>query len=100
MKVKDLFAKQNIDIDVCDNYVDELCIAYCGTQLKPEGKEKFKEILDLPLCFYEENNVATIEIDRKDRSEKECNRLLKLASKLFYGAAGYCSEEFYDKYFI
>lgn len=100
MKVRDLLTKDFIDFEICDNYTEELYISYCGGLLKPAGEEKFKDVLELPLAWYEKDDGAVIEIDRPDRSEEECERLLELAKQLFYGFAGYCSEKFYEKYFI
>ena len=100
MTVKDLLAIKNIDIDVYDNYCEELGIAYCGTQLTEQGNEKYKEILELEIELDLKNDVAVILIDTPNRSEEECERLLRKACRMFNGMAGYCDEETYNKYFI
>ena len=99
MTVKDLLAIKDIDIDVYDNYCEDLGIAYCGTQLTEEGKEKYKEILELEIELDLKNDIAVVIIDIPERTEKECNRLLKKACNMFNGMAGYCDEEYYNKYF-
>ena len=95
MKVKDLLVKE-IDIDVYDNVVEELGIAFCGAmELTDEGKEKFADVLEYDIEINEDYGVAIVDIDYDDWEDR-----LKKAKRLFYSLAGYCSEENYNRWFI
>jgi len=95
MKVRDLLSME-IDIDVYDDYTEELGIAFCGpAELTEEGKSEFGDVLDYDITIYDNVNEAVISInDYPDAG----GRLLK-ASRLFYGLAGYCNESDYKKWF-
>ena len=76
MKVKDLLV---IDIDVYDNVVEELGIAFCGAmELTDEGKEKFADVLEYDIEINEDYGVAIVDIDYDDWEDR-----LKKAKRLF-----------------
>lgn len=80
------------DIDVYGDYTDELAVAYCGAQLTPAGEKEFAAALSLPITI--ENSPlpsATVHIEN--------GRQEKLVKRLFTWAAGYCSQNTFDKFF-
>lgn len=83
------------DKDICVDGIDDACIAYCGTELTPEGEEHFKEALELEV---EEGTVISDRDEDYDLAEDQEGRLY-LAWELLYGAAGYCSCSDFDKWF-
>ena len=96
MKVKD-FINIDYDIDVYDNVVEELGIAFCGPlELKAEGKRKFAEVLDYDIEIHTDPrySVAIIDIDKDDWELR-----LQKAKEFFYSAAGYCADEDFQKWF-
>lgn len=96
MKVKDLL-KMNIDIDVVDDYCEDLWIAFCGAyELTEDGIEHFAQALEYPVEL--NSRVAIVCVD--DPEEKVARKQLRKAKELFYSLAGYCSEEDYNKWFI
>lgn len=101
MRVRD-FIKLSEDIDVYDNYTDELGIAFCGPMsLTEEGKKEFGKILDFEIEIvrgYQYGDFAVINVDSPD--EKVAEENLKLAIKFFHSLAGYCTEDEYDDWFI
>lgn len=87
------------DIDVYDNVCEELGIAYCGEiELTKEGKEYFKEVLEYYIDI-EENSRYPVAIVDVDGPEGVWQKKLKKAKEFFYSAAGYCSDENYQKWF-
>ena len=64
MKVIDFIEKFTGTIDVYDNYVEELAIAYCGEKLTEAGKERFAEALELPVEHFD-TDILVIEVDIK-----------------------------------
>ena len=95
--IRDLLL-MDVDIDVYDNVCESLAIAFCGPMnLTEEGEEHFKDVLDLPVSIYTDDNVAIIDVDD---SEGVWQKKLKGAKELFYALAGYCSVTDYDTWFI
>lgn len=98
MKIRDLLTKE-IDIDCGDDYDESILIAFCGPQrLTEEGYRKFAPVLD---CFCEVDEYdcsCVLKLDGPD--ENETKMRVKLANLLFYGAAGYISEDKIKKYFV
>lgn len=100
MKVRDFIKVFDGDIDVYDNYTEELGIAYCGKiQLTPEGKKKFQKALNLPVESLNTERMI-VDVSGKDLSDEECNARLQIAKELFEGMAGYCADKDYNKWFI
>ena len=93
MKVRD-FIKEDIDIDVCDDYDERCYIAFCGPmKLKPKGEERFKEVLDYEIDILP-NFKYPIAIITCNNGKEAQN-----AKEFFFSAAGYCSESGYNKWF-
>lgn len=86
-------------VDVFDNYVDEISVAYVnGLTLTAEGEEYFKDALDIEIENIEKDSIV-LKIDERTISEITANKRLKNAKKLFYSLAGYCGDENYNKWF-
>lgn len=98
MKVKDLI-EMKTEVDIYDNYTEELAVAYCGTQLTEEGKKQYADVLEFEIESLT-GEIAIIKIDDDKSDNKTLEKRLLKAMKLFYGMAGYCSTEEYDKYFM
>lgn len=100
MKVKDLI-NLDIDIDVVDDVVEELYIAFVGPlTLTEEGKRKFEEVLEFPVDMNVDGPmgpVAIIGIDDDEDSVWEAR--LEKAIEFFESAAGLCSSKEYDSWF-
>lgn len=101
--VKDLIeVEHDVDFDVYDDYTEELGIAYCGTKLTKEGYKHFAEALELPVSNIYRNvdgEIETVIIGVDAGTDRECEHRLKIAIELFYGMAGYCPCEDWDKWF-
>lgn len=96
MKVAE-FVKMELDIDVYDNVVEEIGIAFCGPlKLTAEGKRHFAEVLEYDIAVDEKNCCAVIDIDGP---EGVWQKRLKKAKEFFFAAAGYCAETDWDKWF-
>ncbi len=98
MKVIDFIEKFTGTIDVYDNYVEELAIAYCGEKLTEAGKERFAEALELPVEHFD-TDILVIEVDIKGLDEKTVEHRLEIAKDLFTSIAGYCSESEWEMWF-
>ena len=95
MLVKD-FLKLDVDADITDDVVEELGIAFVGpVELTEQGEEYFHDILDLEVEKWDENNYVLC----LDSTGEKWEKYLRKANQLFYGLAGYCSVQFYDKMF-
>lgn len=95
MTVRELIT-QDIDIDVYDDVCEELAIAFCGPlELTECGKQKFAEVLDYELQLNDDCAIVCV-----DAPEGEWQRRLRKAKQFFNAAAGYCSSDDYDNWFI
>ncbi len=90
-----LEAYNDQDVDVGSDYMDDFEVAYCGTQLTDTGKNRFAGILDLPITVY--NNAKKHYLCATVHAENAAQH--ELVKTLFFSAAGYCSEEEYEKLF-
>ena len=100
MKIKELLG-MNIDVDVCDNVCEELSIAFIGpVYLTEAGKQKFADVLEFDVHFGEdeESDIVTVDVDDKDEAVFE--RKLASAKKLFDSAAGWCTMDEWNEWFI
>lgn len=96
MIVKELL-EQEIDIDVYDNVCEELCIAFVGPlYLTQEGQKEFSDVLELNVKLDKDMKSAQIKVN--GQTDKWL-KTLRHAERFFSAAAGYCSEENYDKWF-
>lgn len=98
MKIKDFIEKFTGTIDVCDNYCEELGIAYCGEKLTEEGKNHFAEALELEVAHFD-NEVLVVKVDEKGIVADEAEHRLEIARDLFESIAGTCAAEDWDKWF-
>jgi hypothetical protein len=102
MTIRDLLPME-IDIDVYDDVCEELAIAFCGPlKLTPEGEKRFGETLDYEIELnphsYGGYPAYIIHID--DPEDSVWRHRLELALDLFESAAGYCSVDEYEKWFV
>ena len=94
MKIKE-FIKLEEDIDVYDDVCEELAIAFCGpVELTTDGEQHFCEVLDYDIDVDIDNCTAVVNVDSDEWKAK-----LKKAKEFFSAAAGYCSEENYNRWF-
>ena len=98
MKIKDFIEVFSGDIDVVDNYTEELYIAYCGEHLTPEGEEHFAEALELQIEEIR-SDLVIIMVDHEEFTDEEAEHNLKIAKELFESMAGYCDADDWDKWF-
>lgn len=94
--VRDLLA-MDIDIDVCDDVCESLYIAFCGPmKLTAQGEEEFAYALDLEVKIG--SDCAVVCVDHPE--EREWRRNLREAKHLFESAAGLCSADDWDEWFV
>ena len=87
------FLNQSIDIDVYDDTVEELGIAFVGPQsLTDIGQEHFEPVLNLEVDVF--SNCAVVHL-----SDVGWEAQLELLKELFEGAAGFIVVSEYEKYF-
>jgi len=90
MKIRDLIQK-DIDIDVYDDYNEELGIAFVGPlKLTEEGEKRFAWVLDRTVEISDDCVIVHADSDE----EVACYR------EFFLAAAGYCGEYAYKMYFV
>lgn len=90
MKVKDLI-REDIDIDVIDDYDERCWIAKCGAyKLTDAGEQKFHMVLDIDVDMRDDIAVLHCETERE---AEECK-------DFFLSLAGYCAAEDYDRWFV
>ncbi len=100
MTVSDLI-KMEIDIDVYDNVLDDIGIAFCGPlELTEAGKKKFREVLDYKVFFRNSvyGQVAIVDVDAIQ--EEVWRKKLSNAKNFFWSAAGYCAVSNFKRWFI
>ena len=89
--------ERDVDLDVVDDVCEDLNIAFVGPQkLTKEGRDHFAPVLDYEVDVDEDAGTAVLMIG----NSKYWKEKLKKAKELFYGMAGYCSMEDYDKWFV
>ena len=94
MRVKDLI-REDIDIDVCDDYDERCYIAKCGAyRLTDAGVQRFHKALDVPVHMTtgRKYNIAILHCGTREKAQA--------CKELFFSLAGYCSAEDYDKWFV
>lgn len=98
--VRELIAR-SVDIDVYDDTTEDLAVAFCGPQsLTAAGQEHFSRALDLSVVLHtDEPGYPDHAVVILSAYDGEWQKDLRAASDLFYGAAGYCSIDDYDKWF-
>ena len=90
MTIREFLNNYTSDVDIIDNYADDFMIAWCGTNLTDIGRITYKSILDLQI---EEINDCLWMVDCPT------SKLHRLLKQMFYGMAGYCPADDWDKLF-
>ena len=95
------------DIDVVDDIDESVYVAMSGPiRLTPVGEATFAALMPVRVEIVEGRkemaDVAIIQIEGScgDGQEEREAALLKMAYELFWGHAGYCSEEQYARWFL
>ena len=92
MKVRDLL-KEEIDIDVYDDYDERCGIAFCGPcKLTAKGKRKFASIMDNEVKIYAPLDIAVISCENEHEAQ--------IAKYLFHGFAGFIPSEEWETLFV
>lgn len=93
------------DIDVYDDYDESLGIAFCGGYiLTDEGREHFKDALDINLEMGESGRYAIAHVNYFidpdiDPDVDPDDPKFALLKQLFYGIAGYCADSDFKRWF-
>lgn len=96
MKLRD-FIKHEGDTDIYDDVYDGIGICFCGAlRLKPEGRKRYADILDLEV---EPFNWCSAVIHIDDPDEELVKHRYRLAKDFFWSAAGYCADDDWHKWF-
>ena len=91
MTVKDLLEVEDVSMDVYDDYDERCGIAYeSGFRLTAEGRERFSNALDIPICSISDGIILL-----HCKGEKQA----QACKDLFEAMAGYCYYKDYDKWF-
>ena len=104
MKVKDLI-REEIDIDVWDNYDERCGLAIVGPlNLTEEGKAEFEEVLEMECMIKsygqgEFGDCAVVFTDYPSQTEEESERKTELLRVFLLAQAGYVGVEEYEKWF-
>ena len=98
--------RMDIDIDVVDDIDESVYVAMSGPiRLTAVGEATFAALMPVRVEIVRGrdhmDDVAIIQIDGScgDGEETREAALLKMAYELFWGHAGYCSEEQYERWF-
>lgn len=90
MKFKD-FINKEFDLDVCDDYAEDLCIAFCGPayKMRPAGFAKFSPLFDVDISInlgqgWACLNIANYDDETCEKIGTSCNPILQLASWLLF----------------
>ena len=95
MKVRDLL-KEEIDIDVYDDYDERCGIAFCGPcKLTAKGKRKFAAIMDNEVKIYAPLDIADIAVISCENEHEA-----QIAKYLFHGFAGFIPSEEWETLFV
>lgn len=100
MKIEE-FMNEERDIDVYDDVVDGIGIAFCGPMLlTPEGKKEWEDVLNLDITVIDSPYTGDVAIVEVDKYGDDWEKYQIRAKSFFYALAGYCAAEDYDKWFI
>lgn len=93
------------DIDVYDDYDESLGVAFCGGYiLTDEGREHFKDALDINLEMGESGHYAIAHVNYFidpdiDPDVDPDDPKFALLKQLFYGIAGFCADSDFKRWF-
>lgn len=94
MKVKDLI-REDIDIDVIDDYDGRCWIAKCGAyKLTDAGEQMFHRVLDIKV------NIEQVGTQKVSVLHCETEREANECKVFFLSLAGYCAADDYDRWFV
>lgn len=96
------FSEQYGDVDITNNVFDGFAPAFCGPMaLKEDGVRTYKDVLDIPIRIHQgEDGYIWVEcLLDIGLDDEELDRINSRIYDLFNSAAGYCSEEEWDKWF-
>ena len=95
------FIRREGDVDIVDDVCEELYIAVCRpVLLTEEGKREFADVLEYTVMYDEDDDDGIALLCIEDDDDEVWERRLRRATKFFYGHAGYCSAEKWDRWFI
>ena len=98
MTIRELM-EYEIDIDVANNVTDSLgCCLVCPIKLTEEGEREWGDVLDYIVDVSGDDNYAECIVD-DDPNIKWQTKKMRL-NDFLYSAAGYCSEDDYNKWFV
>ena len=96
MKFKEMLTGIDFDVDVCDDYIDDLDVAFCPPlALTDNGREAFKDILDLDVRVCKSHSYACVLLNDKEN----CDELHRMLYDFLWGAAGYISDDEWNELF-
>ena len=96
------FLKLEIDVDVVDDYAEDIDIAFVGpVELTEKAENYFGDALDVKVTlenYSELDNTCDYAVVNIDNCENP-DMIADVLHELFVSAAGYCSEKLYDLFF-
>lgn len=96
MKLEEMLTGIDFDVDVYDDYSDDLAVAFCPpTALTEDGRKEFADILDLDVEIYEDYSEACVLLNDKEN----CKHLHKVLKRFVWSLAGYCADDDWNKWF-
>lgn len=99
MTIRELM-KYEIDIDVYNNITDDEAVALvCPMELTEEGDKEWGDVLDYIVEVSTEGNYPYAICICDDNPDIKWQIKKKRLTKFLWSAAGYCSEENYNKWF-
>ena len=100
MKIKEMIELEE-DIDVYDDVCEELAICFCGpVKLTVDGEKHFAEVMDYDVEMVQDDDIVGHAIIKVDGGDGDgWKKRLRKAQEFFSAAAGYCSEEDYNRWF-
>lgn len=98
MRIRELMTFE-IDVDIANNVTDSLgCCLVCPMKLTEEGEREWGDVLDYVVDVHGDDNYAECIVDDDPNIKWQTKK--KRLNYFLSSAAGYCSEDDYDKWFI
>lgn len=99
MTFRDIVYSKDVDIDVCDDYADDVYEAYVGGPTPTESCElAYGELFDREVVIIAEGTICEHVLVKLNGAKNEA-RLHNMLGRFLAYAAGYCSEEQYAALF-
>lgn len=100
MTIRELM-KHDIDIDVYNNITDDEAVALvCPMELTEEGEQEWGDVLNYIVEVNTDGNYSYAICICDDNPNIKWQTKKKRLTNFLWSAAGYCSEENYDKWFL